>query len=299
MTHSTLKKAAAIAFSGALLAGNALATDDLPQRATIKAVAVTGDNNRFQQPLYNLGPALGTGFFNWVFVYNPDGGDPLFMTEDMPGDSILVGGVDPVAQALGLAPSFVDPALTNIPLHTAPVTVADLGRGIGTGNRAQVPVATEYPSGAAVTRSTPNEPVTIDSWFRAGGTMKVVCRPSGQTRFRITMNNLIPNGVYTLWTIYLVDADGDGVDDGVAPYPLGGVPNVVIPDADGRAEVVRQIGFCPMTEEKLLFVDIAWHSDGNVYGGVPDLPFDPVVPQAMGMVTHTHLQFPFNVTPVE
>jgi len=269
----------------------------LVAQKSIEGIAVTGDNNRFQEPIWYLSDVLGTAFFNWIFVYNPDGDKPFFMTRDMPEDSVLAGGVDPLAQALGLAPEFVDPTMINVPVHQTPITVGQFGRGVGTGNRAQVPSALEYPGGAASTRSAPNKPVTIKSWFKAKGDASVKCYADNTAKVSIKLKNLIKNGVYTLWTIYQVDTDGDGADDGVAPYAFGGVPNVFTPNAEGRARVTREVGYCPLNEEKLLFIDVAWHSDGNVYGGVPDQPFDGFA-QPMGTVTHTQLQFPFNVTPL-
>jgi hypothetical protein len=260
----------------------------------LHGVAVTGDNNRFQHPIWDLGTPLGTGFFNWTFAYNPAGDTPNLVTEDLPGDTVLTGGLDPVAVALGLAPTNVDPLLINKPLHQTPVTVGILGRGHGTGKRAQVPSALETPTGAEVTRSGPNAPITIDVWYKATGTMTVRCFADGTARADLKLSGLIGNGVYTLWTIYQVDRDGDGTDDNISPYPFGGVPNVFVPDNRGQAEVSRTLGYCPLTDTKLKFVDVAFHSDGNAYGGVPDQPFD-TFPQPMGTVTHTQLQFPFSV----
>lgn len=287
--------------SGLILGDFAISTPSLAKsphpviaQKKIRGVAVTGDNNRFQHPIWDLGEPLGSGFFNWVFAHNPGGDAPHLVTEDLPGDTVLAGGVDPVAVALGLAPNNVDPLMINKPLHQTPVTVGIQGRGHGTGVREQVPTALELPSGGGVVRSVPNDPITIERWHQAAGTVTVRCFSDGSARADFHLSGLIPNGVYTLWTIYQIDKNGDGTDDNIAPYPFAGVPNVLIPNDKGRAQVSRTVGYCPLTEAKLKFIDIAFHSDGGVYGGVPDQPFDSFS-QPMGTITHTQLQFPFSV----
>ncbi|MGH2371665.1 MAG: hypothetical protein ACRDI2_26130, partial [Chloroflexota bacterium] len=75
----------------------------------------------------------------------------------------------------------------------------------------------------------------------------------------------------------------------LAPVALGGVPNVLVADPRGRAEFTRTLGFCPLTEAALKFIDISYHSDGAVAGGLP------VVGLPSGVVTHTHIAFPINV----
>ncbi len=272
--------------------GQAFADEDHDARKyKIDGVAVIGDNNLFQQPLWDLGEPFGTAFFNWVFAYNPGGLQPFNVTADMPGDTILAGGIDPVAQFLGLVPDTVDQSMINVPLHQTPVIIDNAG------NRGRVSTAAGQ-HGLQVTRSLPNDPVTIDSWLRARGKMTVRCHGDGSATAKIKLRGLIENGVYTLWTIHKVDGDGDGAIDGIAPYPFGGVPNVLVPDEHGKAEVERQLGYCPADDKNLLFVDVAWHSDGNVYGGAPDLPF-AAFSQPMGSVTHTHVQFPINVGAIQ
>ena len=257
----------------------------------IKGIAVTGDNNLFQEPIWDMGPPFHTAYFNWTFAYNPNSTEPLLITKDMPGNTVLAGGVDPVALSLGLVPSDVSASLINIPLHKTPVTVGLNGRGIGTKNRRQLPSTLEVKTASIATRAVPNEPITIDKWYRAEGNLKISCYANGTARADISLRKLIPGGVYSLWSISGIEVNGK---PNIAPYPFGGVPNVLIPDHDGHAEVSRILGYCPFADKNLVFVDVAFHSDGNVYGSVPDAPFDDF-PQPMGAVTHTHVQFPINV----
>lgn len=262
---------------------------------SIRGIAVTGDNNVFQKPIWDLGPPFGAAFFNWIFAYNPTGAEPRLLTADMPGDTVLANGLDPIARALGLGPdpAMVDPSMINTPLHQVPVTSDpdDFGRGRGTGVRSQLPTTLEAATGAAATRGVPNDPITKSRWFKAGGVLEIKCYANGTAKAELRLHNLIPHGVYTLWTIHRVVFNGS---PNIAPYPFGGVPNVVIPDEQGSARTTRSLGYCPLTEQNLVFVDIAFHSDGNVYGAVPDAPFDDF-PQAMGSVTHTHVEFPIHV----
>ncbi len=269
--------------------------DPVTARKTVEGVAVTGDNNLFQHAIWDLGPPFGAAFFNWTFAYNPSGAEPLKLTADMPGNTVLANGLDPLATALGLAPdsSLVDPSMYNVPLHKLSVTTDpnDFGRGYGTGVRKQLPTTLEAGTGAAATRGVPNAPITKAQWYKAKGKLELKCFGDGTGKADVKLSHLIPNGVYSLWTIHGVMIDGK---PNMAPYPFGGVPNVLVPDENGKASVSRKLGYCPLTESNLVFVDIAFHSDGNVYGAVPDAPFDSF-PQPMGSVTHVHVQFPIHV----
>jgi len=280
-----------VAFASATLSSEQQNNNAVNRYKNIKGIAVTGDNNLFQEPIWDMGPPFHTTFFNWTFAYNPNDTEPLLITKDMPGNTILAGGVDPVALSLGLLPNDVDSSLINVPLHKTPVTVGLNGRGIGTKNRKQLPSTLEVGTASIATRANPNEPVTIDKWYRAEGDLKIVCHANGTAKADFSLRNLIPNGVYSLWSISGIEVDGK---PNIAPYPFGGVPNILIPDHQGHAVVSRTLGYCPLTDKSLVFVDVAFHSDGNVYGSVPDAPFDDFS-QPMGTVTHTHVQFPINV----
>lgn len=293
--------AGACAVAGVLVSAAAIASGDgdsdqgggnhprLIRAKTIEGVAVLGDNNAAQKAMFNI-PDLGPAYFNWVYAYNPNGSTPTLITPNSPKETILAGGIDPLAQAIGLIPAHVDPSMINVPIYQTPVVVD------GAGTRAQVPSAAQQP-GSTTSRSLPNKPITLGKWMQAKGTMKVRCFSDETATVEIRLSNLIENGVYSLWTIYLADRNGDGQTDGVAPYALGGVPNVVVPDANNNAVVTRKLGFCPLTDPKLIFIDVAFHSDGSVYGGAPDQPF-ATFSQPMGSVTHTHVEFPMNVSPL-
>jgi len=265
------------------------------KKKTIPGIAVTGDNNLFQHAIWDLGPVFKTAYFNWTFAHNPTGSEPLLLTANMPDDTVLANGLDPLASALGLGPdpALVDASMVNTPLHQVTVTTDPngFGRGYGTGHRATLPTTLEAGTGAAATRALPNQPITKGEWYKAKGKVVLKCFADGTGKADISLSHLIPHGVYSLWTIHGVMINGK---PNMAPYPFGGVPNVLVPDEDGIASASRKLGYCPLTEQELVFIDVAFHSDGNIYGAVPDAPFDSFS-QPMGGVTHVHIEFPVHV----
>ncbi len=104
----------------------------------------------------------------------------------------------------------------------------------------------------------------------------------------MTLKGLVKNGLYSVWATY-----GDPDSGGFAPAPLGGTPNIIVPGSEGKAKFVRVLNGCPLTpqagERPLLLIEVAYHSDGMIYGGVADLP-DAGYP--FGLTTHTHINFP-------
>ena len=195
---------------------------------------------------------------------------------------------------VGLVPAVVNPAVVNVPLHSTPVNI---GWNNPNGNEVheQVPSVIGRP-GNITSRALPNNPITLGQWLRARGTLKISCYADGTALAELRLSNLIRHGIYTQWTIYLADRNGDGQSDAVRPFAFGGIPNVLIPDEHGRAESVRKLGYCPLTDQKLLLIDIVYHSDASTHGGAPDQPFAAFT-QPMGTVTHTQIEFPMNVTP--
>ena len=257
-------------------------TQDGAMVATIEGVAVTGANRALGQPVWDLGAPFGLGGFNFVFGYNEGGNEPFDLTPEAPGNTLVATGLDP---NLGLPPNSVDPDLLNVPFRDVAIIVDPAG------GRAQVPSVFDVP-GHAPSKSAPNDPITLDDWMEAQGQLNIRCRPNGKAKLRVRVRNVIVNGVYTLWGVFGLDTSGNGAPDTIVPVALGGVPNVMIGDKNGKASIERTINFCPMTEPSLLTINIAWHSDGNVYGAVPELPLAGF---PGGVVTHDQINFPINV----
>jgi hypothetical protein len=251
---------------------------------TIDGVAATGPNRRLGTPIWNLGPPFGAAGFTFVYGHNPNGGAPLALNPSSPADTLLATGIDPnFAAAFGIDPAaFAD--LVNVPFRQVAIIT-----GPGS-TRAQVPPhgAPDLPPFAA-SRSLPNNPITLGQWLEAGGRARIRCF-GDHTTIAISLRNVIPNGVYTVWGIFDVpNPNPNGPPRTLLPTALGGVPNVVVADGHGRASFTRELGFCPLTEQALKFIDISYHSDGATYGGTPSASFPG------GTVSHTHVAFPVNV----
>jgi hypothetical protein len=141
----------------------------------------------------------------------------------------------------------------------------------------------------AASRSLPNEPTTLGQWLAVNGRARIRCSEAGAT-ITIRLREAIPNGVYTVWGIFAVDnPNPNGPPLTLLPAAIGGVPNVLVADDRGRAEFTRTLGFCPLTETALKFIDISYHSDSSIYGATPSSTFPG------GVVSHPHLAFPIHV----
>lgn len=251
-----------------------------PSTTTIRGLAVTGPNRLLGEAIWDFGPPYGTFGVYDVAAYNPDGEQPINLTLNTPLDTLLATAVDPfILESSGVP---LDPILNNIPLREV-VTIVD-----GFQNRNQLPPITEV-TGATISRGLPNEHITLKNWLSASGRLRINCHKDGTARIKLAFKKLIPNGVYTVWGTF-------GVNGGLAPYPLGGIPNVFTADKNGKAKYSRFINFCPTNAQSddapLLLIEVAYHSDGSVYGGVADLPQIGFPP---GTLVHDHINFPINI----
>lgn len=262
-------------------------TDAISQTNTsytrIEGVAVTGFNRLLSAPVWDLGPGFGGIGFSFVFGYNPDGTtDEIPLTPESSMDLIVASGFDPAQLAVVPQP---EESTTNIPFKDVPIIVSPAG------DRAPVRASTEADPWEA-SKSYPSRDTTLGEWLKARGTLHIKCRSDGTAYLKVNAWGLIPNGVYTLWGIFSRDFSGDGNIDGMAPSALGGVPNLAIANIIGRASITRELNFCPTEEENLKTVALAYHSDGNVYGAVPELG-EAGLPG--GTITHDHLNWAVNV----
>ncbi len=262
---------------------------DAVQSRAIRGVAVTGANNRLGEPLWDLGEGLGTASFAFVFGHNNAGEEPLPLTRSSSAETVLATGLDSrFLAALNLSADDID-AEINVPLRDVPVIVNPF-----TAEREAVPSALEALP-FAVSRAVPNDAITLGDWLSATGRARVKCYTNGTAKVTFSLKSLVEDGVYTVWGLFALDSNKDGLEDTLVPAPFGGVPNVVVPGKRGRAKVTRTLGFCPMDEPSLKFVDVTYHADTNVYGGTVDMFLQGFPGFA---VTNTHLAFPFNVDPL-
>jgi hypothetical protein len=232
-----------------------------------------------------------TGFgFEFVFGYDPYSGLPIRLTENTPLDTWLATGVDPNYLAFfGQTIEDVDPELLNVPLREVKIIAAPDGH-----RRTLPPIQDVAPGGAGL--AMPNEPITLGQWLEASGEALVVCYDDGTSDVSLRLEHMIPNGLFTVWFNFLIDSDGDGVEDRVGGGPMGGVPNVIVTDEVGRARFRRVLNFCPIEDEKFKILNVAYHSDADAFGAAADLPLGGL---PGGTTVHASLQFPINVTPIE
>ncbi len=248
----------------------------------LRAHPASGTNRFLGEPISEFSFGFGTAGFSNVGVFNASGSQPLPLEPQTRPSSILATFVDPGFLALfGKTSTDVNPRLVNVPLRDVAVN-ADLA-GV---NR----VTTIGIASAQQTQPSQAEPaaaVTLADWLRARGIAAIECE-SHAARVRMELSGLIPNRIYSVWGIF-------GGPSGLFPFPVGGVPNIVVTDRDGRATFDRQLNFCPQqtapNESPLLAIDVVFHSDNQVYGLVPE---PDLAGFFTGTVTNTQLEFLVN-----
>lgn len=271
----------AIAAVTGTASANSLRVDD--DTLYVLGHAVTGFNRVQSQPIWNFGEVFGLAGMNTSFAHNPAPGatSSIDLTPTSSPNTMLASGFDPNMAAFFPPPAPED---QNVKLRDIETVVNPVGF------RAQVPnVEDALPW--QVSKSYPNDDITLGDWLTAAGEMKIVCHDDSLAIISIKARNLVTYGLYTLWGMFEQDLDGNGSIDAIAPAPLGGIPNALVPDETGRAEIRRRLGFCPMKENTLKVVTLAYHADGIAFGGQSDqgglgLP--------AGTSSFDHLSFPVN-----
>ena len=132
-----------------------------------------------------------------------------------------------------------------------------------------------YPKGSALGLS-------LGDWLKATGSGSYIC--DGQ-KATITANfqNLIPDGVYTMWNFIDADPPTDPWQSLVLPTGnRDGSQSVFVADAQGNATFDQVVEPCPQLSgtQSLAGLAIAWHSDGQTYGASPG---------GLGVVSHAQL----------
>ena len=210
-------------------------------------------------------------------AFNPNGGLALPLDPSMPDNTIIVNRVDPI---LSNFPTEFD---ENIPLRQIPTVISG---GMVRGElQGILDVARDQQS-----KSLPNNTITLGEWAKAEGEAEIECHNDGTSEIKIKFKHMISNGLYTIWRT-MGTSDG-----GLTAVPLGGTPNVFVPDSEGEAKFERTLKGCPMDivagEKPFLLIEVAYHSDGMIYGALPD---DAVSGLPFGLQTNTHLNFPINI----
>ncbi len=269
----------------------------------------TGPNDVCDKPIWELpAPLPPAAHFTLLGEYDSSesatSAIPL-QQDNCNSNTVLATTIDPEFQGFF---GFLDPdpRVTNLRLNEVPV-VASFD-----GIRQQLPV---HGSPGSVplppTRSVPNEPVTLGDWFDASGKMWMRCR-DGEAKVVAYFRHLIPNGVYSMFGIWLTTPPGANSPT-FLPVAFGGVPNTLVANSRGSASFSRKLSYCPKGEQQdssiLMFVDLAYHSDTTTHGAFPFRPtgtvqlldqdgerYESNLPP--GVSTHVQMGFPVNVAPL-
>ncbi len=113
---------------------------------------------------------------------------------------------------------------------------------------------------------------TVGEWEKAGGLIKVRCRPDGTAKVKLTLKNAFPNALYTLWDIGTLNPLTD--QEQAYGVPFGGLPNVMLTDANGCGYKTIDLSYCPTqacegSSSCSAYVSAFHHWDSQVYGGSP------------------------------
>jgi hypothetical protein len=112
----------------------------------------------------------------------------------------------------------------------------------------------------------------LSKWLSAKGTATYVC-DAGWGKLNASFENLVPNATYTMWHFFM-SAPPTVPFNGTLDVPLGnrdGSQSVFKTDAKGRAVLDITFEHClQMSDSQLMSgLAIAYHSDGQTYGGSP------------------------------
>ena len=127
--------------------------------------------------------------------------------------------------------------------------------------------------------------LTLGEWEQARGTGRVTCTPQG-TRYRIELENLVPNGVYTVWNFVLdrtvtkntfpstrvanAGSLGPNTGDGnIFTASATGEGTLVVTAPPGAMSMGGQMPGCVLTEAPGSAAIVLYHIDGKTWGGTP------------------------------
>src|SRR5680860_114228 len=273
----------------------------------VRGINSTGVNERCDEPLFFMPAPLPTtlhGAFVGEFDPTPGAVAALPLTPaNCDNNSLLATTTDAeFLAAAGLTDA--DPGIKNIPLREVPIIFAPTGL-----SGAVPPLGALPPNPFPPVKSAPNDPITLGKWLRARGHMTIKCRANGSASVNASFRNLVPNGVYSMWGLWLTTPPG-APGPTLVPLPFGGVPNALVPNRHGRATFQRRLALCPMDSapdgSQLTIATLAFHSNGSLYGGVPELAAGNVeftrpdgtifnTSLAPGTVDHDQMEFPITV----
>ena len=120
---------------------------------------------------------------------------------------------------------------------------------------------------------------TLEEWLAATGSGTYTLN-GDMAELNISFQNLVPNGVYTMWCSRIMFAPEFG-EELRACGPADGSQNTFVADGDGNGTFqITMPALPPSTEDVISDIAAAYHSDGQTYGAGPG---------DFGRVTHVQL----------
>ena len=248
--------------------------DDLSESVmhkVIKSVPVTGANSFCGESIFKF-PEPFPQDLQLVFIGEYDESanalDAIPLSEEnCRSDTILATTTDPGLVAL-LGGEDADSRLKNRKLRDVPTY-------LGTdGVRRLIPRTSSVDGMFPPVKVDGADDITLGDWVKGEGQMQVTCRANGESTVRIDFEHILPNSLYTLWGMYATVPPGE-FQRQLIPVPLGGVPNVMTSDKQGRGSFERTINGCPLEVfsdgSELMMIILNYHADGSVYGADPDI----------------------------
>jgi hypothetical protein len=112
---------------------------------------------------------------------------------------------------------------------------------------------------------------SLGDWLAATGTGTLTCN-EGQGSLVAEFQNLVPDGLYTMWYFFMADPPTEPFS--TYDIPVGarsGVNSVFRAEGDGSARYAASFAPCLQGGGRQLTAGlaIAWHSDGKTYGHHP------------------------------
>ena len=115
---------------------------------------------------------------------------------------------------------------------------------------------------------------TVGDWEKASGKLTIRKNGDGTSLVSVTIRNAFPNAVYTLWDIGVKNPLTS--TESLYAVPMGGVPNIVITDAEGcgfkqvKLPYVLDRACTAGASSCTSYVSAFFHWDNQGYGASPD-----------------------------
>ena len=134
-------------------------------------------------------------FFPEIGVYDPTPGslDAKRITSATSQDSLMASKWDERAGSINDQPPEIQ-AMYNVPIHD-PFLLSSLS-----GARSQIPAANGLLTSKLQSQRKDDVPITLERWNSVSGKIELKCYEDGTGLVKIEAQNLIPDGIYTVWT---------------------------------------------------------------------------------------------------